>query len=58
MEQQTVHLKFKQDCLCGVHSSSRSWVWPFYDTQLTWPEACPDCVRVYRTGTVQQPKAN
>ena len=26
------------------------WVWPWTDAMLMWPEACPACGRIYRSG--------
>ena len=36
--------------LCGVTPTPRVWVWPWTATMLTWPEACPACTHIYRSG--------
>jgi hypothetical protein len=46
----SVHLAWTDGArLCG-DPASRSWVWPWTGTMLTWPEACPQCVAVYQAG--------
>ena len=36
--------------LCHAAPTPRVWKWPWTATMLTWPEACPECTRIYRTG--------
>ena len=43
------HLMWREGVvLCGVSQPERVWVWPWTDYMVTWPEACPACVVVYR----------
>lgn len=44
-----VHLMWRSgDILCGRPQTDGFWVYPWTDSMLTWPEACPACVAVYK----------
>lgn len=49
IETQPYHLMWRGGVvLCGAPANLRVWVWPWTDYMLTWPEACPACVAVYK----------
>ena len=49
------HLMWREGVvLCGIAHPERVWVWPWTDYMVTWPEACPACVAVYRQPTTTQ----
>jgi hypothetical protein len=48
-EKPPIHLMWQNgEILCGGSLADGFWVWPWTDYMLTWPEACPACVAVYR----------
>ena len=52
------HLMWRNgQILCHTDPTLRVWVWPWTATMLTWPEACPACTRIYRSGYNQHQQA-
>ena len=52
------HLMWRNgQILCHTDPTLRVWVWPWTATMLTWPEVCPECTHIYRTGYNQHQQA-
>ena len=48
-QQLTFHLMWRDGMVvCGEPYPQQVKVWPWTDSLLTWPEACPACVQAYK----------